>query len=178
MPWWGWVLAAGALGAVVMFNTMIRRKNAVLFAFAAIDAMLKKRYDLIPNLVEVCKAHMGYERTVLAEIASLRAQALGAAGDDAIEVNGRLSQRLRTAMALAESYPALKASDSFDMLSRSLNEVEGQIAAARRTYNAAVTAYNNGCEMFPVSLVASAMGYGPRRLFEAEDAERVPVKAF
>ena len=178
MPWWAWVVVGALVGVTLLFNTMIRRKNAVAFAFAAIDVMLKKRYDLIPNLVTICKTHMDYERSVLAEITALRAKALDSKGDETIEVNGKLSGRLGRLMALAESYPQLKASESFDALRRSLNEVEDQIAAARRAYNAAVLAYNNGCEMFPTSLLALAMHYSTRKTFEIEDAERAPVKVF
>ena len=179
MSWSVWIVAAasGLAGAgVAIFNTMVRRKNAVLFAAASVDSMLMKRYDLIPNLVAVCKAYRDYESTVLTEITALRTQGLALRGEDAFDVNGKLTGRLQTAVALAESYPELKASEHFDLLSRSLNEVEAQIAAARRTYNAAVFIYNNGCEMFPTSLVASAMGYRLRRPFEISEAERAPAQ--
>jgi LemA protein len=170
------LIASAAAAGIALFNLMIRLRNGVDFAFASIDAMLKKRYDLIPNLVEVCKGHMAHERGVLAEITELRARALHSAGDETLELNGRLSGRLKEALVLAEAYPQLKASESFDYLARSLNEVEGQIAAARRAYNAAVLAYNNACEMIPTNLVAAAMGLRLRRMFEAPEAERAPVK--
>lgn len=177
MAWWEWLLVTAVIGTgILVFNLLIRLKNGVDFAFASIDAMLKKRYDLIPSLVEVCKGHMAHERGVLREVTELRAKALQSSGDETIELNGRLSARLEELLVLVEAYPELKASESFDHLSRTLNEVEGQIAAARRAYNAAVLAYNNVCEMFPTNLVALLMGLGTRRPFEIADDERAAVK--
>jgi len=175
--WWV-LLGVGAVlvAAILIFNMMIQRRNAVDFAFASVDTHLKKRYDLIPNLVEVCRGYAEHERRVLTELTELRAKALQAAGDEVIRVNGAISGRLKTALAIAESYPELKASAQFDFLSRSLNEVEAQIAAARRAYNAAVLEFNNGCQMFPTNIVAAAMGLAVRRMFEITEAERQPVR--
>lgn len=162
---------------VVLFNTMVGRKNRVEFAFASIDAMLKKRYDLIPNLVAVAEKYMAYEKGVLEELTTTRTKAIaGNLGDDErVALDNQLSKSLRTLFAVAENYPRLRASEPFMHLQASLNEVEEQLAASRRAFNAAVTDYNNGCEMFPLNIVARRMGYRMKPWFEIPENERQPV---
>jgi len=164
-----------ALTGIVLFNVMIRRKNAVAFAFASVDVMLKKRYDLIPKLVDVCQVHMGYEQKVLKEITETRARAMQADDDTRIHLDRDLSRQVRAVLAVAEDYPELKAAESFDQLRRSVTDVEEQIAAARRAYNAAVFAYNNACEMVPTNIAARLMGYQLKAMFDFDEAESLPA---
>jgi len=172
------VLAAVALIAVVLVNSVIGKRNRVEFAFASIDAQLKKRHDLIPNLVATCEKYMGYEQQVLKDVTATRSKAMSASDDDKVALDGTLTSQLRSVFALAENYPELKASESFTMLERSLNEVEEQLAASRRAFNAAVTEYNNAVQMFPTSIVAAMMGMRTRAWFEATPEERAEVKVW
>lgn len=167
-----------AVVAVSIFNSVVGKKNQVEFAFASIDAQLKKRFDLIPNLVASCEKYMGYEETLLKDLAQTRMKMLQARADDTIALDIKLSSQLRSVFALAENYPDLKAVETFTLLQRSLNEVEEQLAAARRAFNAAVTVYNNAVQMFPTSVAAKLMGYQSRTWFEAEQEERQQVKAW
>jgi LemA protein len=177
------LLAAAALVLIIvvtMVNTLIGRKNQVANAFASIDTMLKKRYDLIPNLVATVEKYMTYERGVLDQLTACRARAIsGSAGEEErVELHNQVGRALRTVFAVAENYPALRASESFLHLQASLNEVEEQLSASRRAYNASVTDYNNGVEMFPLSLVARAMGYRTKPWFEIPEEERQPVRVW
>ncbi len=172
----GMVLIIG----ILLFNTMVGRKNRVQFAFAGIDAQLKKRFDLIPNLIATVQRYMQHEQQVLHELTSLRSRAItgNATTDDLVRMDNQLSSALRSVFALAENYPQLRATENFMQLQGALNETEEQIAAARRAYNAAVTDYNNGCEMFPLSVVARMMGYRTSAWFEisADERRNVNVK--
>jgi LemA protein len=170
-----WIaLGAFLLLVVILYNSLVGKKNRVDQAFGGVDAQLKKRHDLIPNLVAAVKGYMGHEKSTLVEVTELRAKALSASlpPDQKIALEGQLSQALRGLMVSVESYPELKASENFNQLQRALNEVEEQLSAARRSYNAAVTDYNNGIEMFPGSLLAGALGWARKSVFQAEEAER------
>jgi len=171
------MFSAAALAAIIvilLFNTMVGRRNRVQFAFAGIDTMLKKRFDLIPNLFSAVERYMQHERETLTELTTLRAKAVagGLGTDDLVQLDNKLTSTLRSVFAMAENYPQLRASDIFLQLQGALNETEEQIAASRRAYNAAVTDYNNGCGMFPLSVVATMMGCRPMAWFEISDAER------
>lgn len=177
------LLVAAALVLIIviaMVNTLIGRKNQVANAFAAIDAMLKKRYDLIPNLIATVEKYMTYESGVLQEITNCRTRAIAGnlSEEERVTLDNQLGKSLRTLFAVAENYPALRASEPFLHLQGSLNEVEEQLSAARRAFNAAVTDYNNGVEMFPLNLVAGAMGYRPKVWFEIPEEERQPVRVW
>ena len=182
-------LAVVALVAIALFNSIIGKKNRVEFAFASIDAQLKKRYDLIPNLVSSCEKYMGYEQQLLKDLTETRSKVLQGSDDDKIALDGKLSSQLRSVFALAENYPDLKAAENFTLLERSLNEVEEQLAAPsatstapvplpKRPFNAAVTDYNNAVQMFPTSIAAAIMGCRTRAWFEAAPEEREPVKVW
>ena len=170
----GAVLGLVLIVFIVIYNSLIGKKNLVEQAFATIDVMLKKRYDLIPNLVSTVKNYMKHESETLTKIAQLRARAVDPAtgGDEKIRLSDQIGGLLRGLMVQVEDYPELKANENFMQLQRALNEVEAQLAAARRTYNAAVTDFNNAVEMFPTNLVAGMMSYRRRTLFEVEAAER------
>jgi LemA protein len=168
------IVAVGLIIVFLLYNSLIAKKNQVDNAFASTDVMLKKRYDLIPNLVATVKQYMQHEANLLTEVTELRARALspGLSSDQAVELNNQITQALGGIMVAVENYPELKASDNFMHLQRSLNEIEEQISAARRAYNAAVTSFNNAVEMVPTNLLANLMGYSRRQFFEIPQAER------
>jgi LemA protein len=171
------ILAAVLIAVFLMYNTLIKKKNDVENAFASIDTLLKKRYDLIPNLVSTVKQYMEHEAGVLTEITELRARATSGqlSQDEEVQLNNQLNKMLGGIMVAVENYPDLKASENFQHLQRTLNEVEEQISAARRAFNAAVTDFNNAVEMFPTNIMAGMMNYSTRELFEATEQERQNV---
>lgn len=163
-----------ALFVVSLYNRLVRLRNGVENALSSVDVQLKQRCDLIPKVVEAMRDYMTHERGTLDELTALRERA-GAAStgaDDRVKIDQQMSGMLRGLMVRAEAYPDLKASDTVAMLQRSLNEVEAQIAAARRTFNAAVTAFNTAIEVFPANLLAGPFGFARRALFEAAADER------
>lgn len=175
---WIWLAVVAGACIAVVFNIVIGQKNRADFAYASIDAQLKKRCDLIPNLVAACEKYMGYEAGLLRELTLSRSRILHAADSEKMTTDAGLAAQLRSLFAVAENYPELRASASFTLLQRSLNEVEEQLAAARRAFNAAVTAYNNAIQMFPTNIAARLMGYRVRPWFEAGPDERLIVKVW
>ncbi|MFZ1946751.1 MAG: LemA family protein [bacterium] len=171
------IIVMVALVAVGLYNSLIRKKNQVINVFGAVDALLKKRYDLIPNLVATVQQYMQFEKEVLTKVTELRARALSgqSTDDEKIAIDREISKVLRGIMVAVENYPDLKANQSFMQLQVTLNEVEEQISAARRAYNAAVTDYNNAVEMFPTNIMAQIMNYKLRAVFEIGPEEREPV---
>ncbi len=159
---------------VLIYNTLVSRRNQCDNIFATIDALLKKRYNLIPNLVTLLKESMNYERGLLEKVTELRAKAMrpGLTPEEKIAVADELAKPLHGLMVAVENYPDLKANENIVQLMRSLNEIEEQIAAARRAYNQAVTDYNNAREMFPSSLIAGWFRFESRPLFEIPETER------
>ncbi len=172
------ILAVVGLVLFGMYNTLIGRKNDVEKSFSSIDVMLKKRYDLIPNLVNTVKQYMQHEANTLTEITELRAKAVAGnlSSDERVDLDNKITKTLGGIMVAVENYPDLKASQNFIQLQGTLNEVEEQISAARRSYNAAVTEYNNSVEMLPTNIMASAMGYRRKVVFAAAKNERENVK--
>lgn len=162
-----------------IYNNLVGARNQVENAFGSIDVMLKKRYDLIPNLVETVKAYMKHEKETLTSITELRTKAISGnlSNEEKIEVENKLSGMMRSVMVAVESYPELKADSQFTMLQRSWNEAEEQISAARRSYNAAVTSYNNAVEKFPSSLFASMFGHKRKQVFVIPEVERQNISA-
>lgn len=161
----------------VLYNGLIAKKNDVERSFSSIDVLLKKRIDLIPNLVASVQNYMKFEQQTLVEVTRLRSQVMtgGTTRGERFELENQISRSLGNILALAESYPELKSNTQFVQLQTSIFEIEEQISAARRFFNSAVTEYNNEIEMFPSNLIASAMNYQPRRLFEATEQERQNV---
>jgi LemA protein len=162
---------------VLMYNSLVGKRNQVDSVFSTIDVMLKKRYDLIPNLVESVKGYMSHERETLERVARLRTQALSSRTEaEKVAVDNQIAAPLRQLMVAVEAYPQLKANENFLQLQRSLNEIEEQISAARRAFNAAVLQYNNAVQMFPTSLIAGMMRLQTRAFFETPPEERQTVK--
>ena len=168
------VLIVIALMIVRMYNRLIRSRNEVDNAAGTVDVQLKQRCDLIPNVVATVRGYMDHERGVLEKLTALREQASGAGVsiEQRAALDGQMAGLLRGLMVRVEAYPELKASEPVMQLQRSLNEVEAQIAAARRTYNAAATTYNIVVETVPTNLLAGMFGFGRRTLFEATAEDR------
>lgn len=170
------LIIIGVLVFIVMgmYNTLIGKKNQVENVFGSLDASLKKRHDLVPNLVASVQTYMGHEAGTLKELTALRAQATSGqlSTDEKVVLDNKISKAIGGIMVAVENYPDLKASQNFMQLQRSLNEIEEQISAGRRSFNAAVTDYNNAIEMFPTSLLAGPMGMARKHVFEATEAER------
>ena len=164
---------------ILIYNSLIGKKNQVKNVFGTIDVLLKKRYDLIPQLVRTVKGYMQHERSLLQEITEARARAVSGrlSDDEQVLLDNTVSKMLGTVMVAVENYPDLKADKHFMYLQRTMTEVEEQISAARRAYNAAVEAFNNAVEMFPTSIIASMMGYKTRNFFEISEDQRKNVDA-
>ncbi len=173
------VVGVFLLLGIGIFNNLVGARNQVENAFGSIDVMLKKRYDLIPNLVETAKAYMKHERETLTSITEMRTRAISPniSTDEKVQLENQISSMMKSVMVSVENYPELKASEQFTMLQRSWNETEEQISAARRNYNASVTAYNNAVEKFPSNIFASIFGHKRKYVLEIPEAERANVSA-
>ena len=162
---------------VSVFNSLTNKKNQVINAFGSVDVQLKNRYDLIPNLVAAVQQYTTHERELLTKITDLRSKILkhDITAEDRVNLDNQITAALSGLMVSVENYPDLKANQNFIDLQRALNEVESQIAAARRAYNAAVTDYNNAIEMFPGNLLAGMMLLKTRTVFTVSETERENV---
>ncbi|KIA92826.1 LemA family protein [Pedobacter kyungheensis] len=167
------------LFGIFFYNSLIGKKNQVTNAFSAIDVMLKKRFDLIPNLVEVVKQYTTYEQGTLTKIVELRAKATSGniTPAEKAQLDSELSSSMKGLMVNIENYPDLKANSNFINLQTTWTESEEQIAAARRTYNATVTDYNNAIMMFPGSLFAGMLNFQPTPVLETAAEERKNISA-
>jgi LemA protein len=169
------------LALVVVYNGLVRARNQVENAWSQIDVQLKRRIDLIPNLVETVKGYAAHERETLEAVVAARNGAIAAPDTPPAqaEANDVLSGALRQLFALGEAYPDLKANQNFLALQEELTATEGRVAYARQFYNDSVLTYDNKLESFPTVIVAKAFGFEPREYFEAEDRARtVPAVEF
>ena len=165
------VLAAAALWMVGAYNKLISGKNQVVNAWKQIDVQLKRRHDLIPNLVNTVKGAMDFERTTLEAVISARNKAVGASGVAQVaKAEGELSQALGRLFALSENYPQLKSTENVKQLQEELTSTENKIGFARQLYNDVATDYNTRQMQFPTSLVAGLAKAAPAELWEIEDA--------
>jgi LemA protein len=171
------VLIVVVIVLVLMYNSLVSKKNQVENIFASVDAVLKKRYDLIPNLVSSVSKYMEHEKSLLEEVTKLRADANkpNISDDKKIQLDAKVSSALGSIMIAVENYPELKANENVMHLQHTLHEVEEQISAARRAYNQAVTDYNNAIEMIPTNFMANAMNYSRKEVFAIVDTERKNV---
>ena len=191
----GWLLGLLVLGVVLLawfagiYNGLVNLRNRFKNAFAQIDVQLKRRHDLIPNLVETAKGFLSHERETLEAVIAARNSAEGARTQAAADpgdakamralgsAEAGLSGALGRFFALSEAYPDLKSSQNMMQLSEELSTTENKIAFARQSYNDAVMRYNNKCEMVPSNLVASMFGFKRAEFFEVEvEAERAPIQ--
>lgn len=164
------------LWAVFTSNNLIAKRNRVKQCRSGICVALKQRNDMIPNLVASAKAYMGYENEVLARIVELRSTVATGSESEQIKGGTEISSLLARLHVAVEDYPELKANEQFLNLQRQIVEMENEIQAIRRTYNAAVTDYNNGIEMFPSSVIASMRKHEQQELIEFPESEINEVK--
>lgn len=183
----GWGIAGIVIGGVVLaavlwiwstYNDLIRKRNQVEEGFSTMDVYLKKRYDLIPNLVETVKGYAKHEKDTLAEVIKLRNSAVSATSiDEKVKAENNFANGLRQIFALAENYPNLKADANFADLQNQLKAVEVDIANARKYYNAVVKDFNNSIQVFPNSIIAKNHKFTKYEMFAvADNAERENVK--
>ena len=165
------IVAVVAIWLVGIYNGLVRLRNAVKNSWSQIDVQLKRRYDLIPNLVETVKGYAGHERETLQAVTEARQQAINVSDSivDQAKAENMLSQTLRSLFAVSESYPDLKANQNFLALQEELASTENKISFARQHYNDSAMTYNNKTEMFPSSIVAGTFNFEAAEFFEVED---------
>jgi LemA protein len=174
------VIAVLVLAAIFMYNGFVRKVNRAKEAWADIDVQLKRRYDLIPNLVETVKGYATHERATLESVTQARTAAMGAQTvQEHAAAENMLTGALKSLFAVSEAYPDLKANQNFVELQRELSDTENKIMASRRFYNSTVQELNTSVESFPGNVIASSFGFTKMNLFElaeTESAAREPVK--
>lgn len=161
----------------VTYNSFVKLNNIVKEAFSTMDVYLKKRWDLIPNIVETVKGYAKHEKSTLKEIIELRNSTYdNMSANEKVDVNNKVSQGINKLMAIAEAYPDLKANENFKDLSQQLTKVEDDIANSRKYYNGAVRIFNDKVQMFPSNIVAGMLGFKEQKMFEASESERENVQ--
>lgn len=172
-----WLIVIGVIviWIIAMYNSLVNARQKVKQASSGIDVYLKQRFDLIPNIVETVKGYAKHEATVLEQITMLRSEYDNREQGN-MKQNQELNERFTNLLGLVESYPELKANESFLNLQKLLTKVESQLQAARRIYNIEVTEYNTKRLKFPNNIIASIFGFGEETLFEATEVERQVVK--
>ena len=169
------------IGTIIhMYNNLVGLRNSVKNSYAQIDVQLKRRNDLIPNLVETVKGYASHEKGVLEEVTKARSNVMNASNvKEASDANNQLTGALKTLFAVAENYPDLKANSNFQQLQEQLSETEDKISYSRQFYNDTVLMYNNACQQFPSSILAKLFGFKEEAFFEADVASReVPKVEF
>jgi LemA protein len=165
---------------VAMYNGLVQKRNRAENAWAQVDVQLKRRHDLIPNLVETVKGYAEHERGTFEEVTAARTAAQQAQGPQAqAEAENVLTQALGRLFAVAENYPQLRATENFQQLQAQLSETESNIAIARQVYNDTVLTYDNALETVPTSIIAGIFNFRPREYFQADEGDRaVPQVSF
>ena len=172
------VVIAVALWAASSYNRLVSMRNQVLNGWRQIDVQLKRRHDLIPNLVNAVRGAMDFERDTLTAVMEARSKALTATGPaDAAQKEGQLTQALGRLLAVAENYPTLKANDNVKMLQEELSGTENKVGFARQFYNDIATNFNTAQQVFPTNLLAGNFGFKPAELFEITDTKDREVPA-
>ena len=166
------------LWLVFVYNRLITMRNRAKEAVSDIDVQTKRRYDLIPNLIESVKGYMAHESGVFEKVTEARTRAMNAGGgQEKLAAENMLTGALKTLFAVSENYPQLRANENFLHLQQELTDTEDKIQAARRFYNGNVRDLNTAIQVFPTNLIAGVFGFGAMEFFESEnDAERQPVK--
>ena len=174
------IVAVVVIGLIIMdmYNGLIRKKNEVENAFGGMDVQLKKRYDIIPNLISTVKQYMTHEKELLTKVTELRSHAMNGkvSNEQKVDLDNQITGAMKGIMVAVESYPDLKANENFMNLQKTMNEVESQISAARRAYNASITDFNNGVQMFPSSIVAGMMKLSVKKVFQIPEIQGNNVK--
>ncbi len=171
------LVGIAVLYIVFVYNGLVRLRNRVGEAWSDIDVQLKRRYDLIPNLVNTVKGYAAHENNVFEKVTEARSQAMQAGTtQDKAAAENMLSQTLKSLFAVAEAYPELKANQNFLELQRELSDTENKIQASRRFYNGNVLELNNKIDMFPSNVIAGMFGFTKKDFFEVAEGEKEPVK--
>jgi LemA protein len=176
MSWWVWLVILAAIVVLVliivgMYNKLVRLRNRAENAWAQVDVQLRKRYDLIPNLVEAVKGYAAHERGVFEEVTEARTRAQQAQGvQEQAQAENALTAAIGRLFAVAEAYPQLRATENFQQLQGQLTEVEGDIAVSRQVYNDTVLTYDTALETVPTSVIAGIFNFREREYFEVEEA--------
>ena len=174
-----WIIIAGAiivLFLIYLYNSLIRLRMRVNNAWSQIDVQLKRRYDLIPNLVEAVKGYMKHEKSVLENVTKARASLVTGSMQDKVKASNQITQALKSIFAVSESYPQLKANENFKQLQEELSGTESKIAYARQFYNDSVMEYNESLQVFPKNFFARLFGFKSKEFFETKGQERENVK--
>ncbi len=175
------IVAVIIIAVIVLYNGLVQLKVRADASWSDIDVQLKRRHDLIPNLVETVKGYAAHEKGTFENIAKWRSAAMGATSpQERAEAEGQLTMALKGLFAVAEAYPQLRANENFMSLQNSLTQIESDVQNSRRYYNAVVRDYNTKIQSFPANLIAGALGFSPRQFFELDTpAERaVPQVKF
>lgn len=171
------VLAVLVLWFILAYNSFIRLRNRINNAWSQIDVQLKRRFDLIPNLVEAVKGYMKHEKSTLKELTAARTEFMKAKSPPQMaKAEGHLAGALKSIFAVAENYPQLRASENFMQLQEELSGTESKIAYARQFYNDSVLEFNNKVQTFPSKIIAGIFSFKEREFFNAPEAERKAVK--
>ena len=172
------IAAILVLFVIVVYNRLITLRNYVKEAFSTMDVYLKKRWDLVPNLIEIVKAYSKHEKGLLEEVAALRSGNYSDMSDnDKIDANKKLGENLSKIIAIVENYPEIKANEHYAKLMDELTDIETDIANSRKYYNGCVRMLNNTAEIFPTSLIAGMFGVKSAKMFEITESERENIKA-
>ena len=175
MDWWIWLILLGAIVLLVvivvgMYNKLVSLRNRAENAWAQVDVQLRKRYDLISNLVEAVKGYAAHERATFEEVTEARTRAQQAQGvQEQAQAENALTAAIGRLFAVAEAYPELRATENFQQLQAQLTDVEGDIAVSRQVYNDTVLTYDTALETVPTSIIAGIFNFRPREYFEVED---------
>lgn len=162
---------------VGVYNGLVKLKILVEEAWSGIDVQLKRRYDLIPNLVETVKGYAKHEKKLFEKVTELRSSAMSAKSvEEKGKLEGELTKTLKTLFAVAENYPELKANENFMKLQDELSAIEEEVQGSRRYYNGAVRDFNTKLQVFPTNMIAGMLGFKAREFFEATEEERKTVK--
>lgn len=180
MEWLIGALAVVVILGIILYNRLVQLRNRVDNAWAQVDVQLRRRYDLVPNVVETVKGYAAHERETFESVVEARNAAQAAEGPEAqAEAENALTAALRRLFALAEAYPELRAAENFAALQQELSDTENRIAVSRQIYNDTVLSYNNAAQTVPTNLVAGMTGFRPRPFFEPDvEAESPPVVDF
>ncbi len=177
-----WYIIAGIVIIIILYismlyNTLIKSRNLLKEAFSTMDVYLKKRWDLVPNLVEVVKGYAKHEKEVFNQVTTLRTDTYqNMSMNKKITVNEQLTQELSKIIAVSENYPDLKANQNFLELGRELTKIEDEIANSRKYYNGSVRIFNTKIQVFPNNMLAGLMGFKEANMFEANMEEKNNVK--
>ncbi len=171
------ILSAVVFYIILSYNSLVVLRNRIKEAASTIDVQLKRRADLIPNLVETVKGYAKHEKSIFENVAKARSALLSAQTmKDKAVADNMLTSALKTLFAVAENYPELKANQNFLELQRQLEDTEDKVAYSRQFYNSVVLEYNNKIQIFPTNLIASLFNFKPEEFFEAEEEERKKVE--